>query len=310
MILPPIESNTVEPSPNARAELVPADADNNESMEHAYRQHAIQIVDDAITDDFESCFALVTIQSVEILGADDLCPSTTESVSLPSESSTNLFVLCRLAETYDVESSSSFAHADNGLMANTVNDATLLFTCRPLKDSKVCLLNAGNHAHYPLVVGFLCVPTSTYRGIAGAPTSVFIRPYHTPTTPGIIISHSAISKQFRTSSYHTSSHSNQVGFIHFPHRLHRCQDIYTTIQPTSQRGGLTFTYALVLPMGAQHTEPLPTLMRVLRLCSEHQTDSPASILDSSDGMFCQACQLPPLSGLPSDNNGPEPHGRG
>ena len=74
-------------------------------------------------------------------------------------------------------------------MANTVHDSVLLFAYRPLKDSKVCLLDDGGHAHHPSGIGFLCVPTAN-RGIAGAPTSVFIRTYHTPTIPGIIISHS------------------------------------------------------------------------------------------------------------------------
>ena len=114
-------------------------------------------------------------------------------------------------------------------MANTVNDASLLFAYRPLVASKVRLLDAGDHAHHPLGVGYLCVPT-TDREIAGAPTSVFIRTYHTPTIPGIIISHSSMSKQLRTSSYHTSSHANEAGFIHFPHRLRSCQDVYITIQ--------------------------------------------------------------------------------
>ena len=179
-------------------------------------------------------------------------------------------------------------------MANTVNDANLLFAYRPLHNSTVRLLDAGNHAHHPLGAGYLCVPTND-RGIAGAPTSVFIRTYYTPTIPGIIISHSAISKQLRTSSYHAFSHSSKAGFIHFPHRLRRCQDIYITIQPTSQRGGLTFTDALVLPTAAEHSAPLGPSMRILRLCSDHRPGPPASIADSDDGMFCHACQLPPLS---------------
>ncbi|KAI2509025.1 hypothetical protein MHU86_5401 [Fragilaria crotonensis] len=252
-------------------------------MDHGYRQHAIQLVGDTGDDDFESCFGPISIRSIELLGVDASCPSSAEMVPVPAPAPIpDPFVLRRLAETYDVTTSASFAHADNGSMANTVHDATLLFAYRLLKDSKVRLLDAGDHAHHPLGVGFLCVPT-TNRGIAGAPTSVFIRTYHTPTIPGIIISHSAVSKQLGTSGYHMSSHTDSAGFIHFPHRLRRCQDVYVTLQPTSQRGGLTFTEALILPTAAQHAASIvPSSLRVLR----------------------------PLPGLPTDNNGPEPHGCG
>ena len=268
---------------------------NTDDPADGYRQHAIQLVDDDSDDDFETCFDPVTICSVVLLGIDDSCPVSVDTVLLPPEEPTSdPIVLRRLAETYDVAASASYAHADNGSMANTVDNSELLFAYRPLKGSTVRLLDAGNHAHHPLGVGFLCVPT-TDRGIAGAPTSVYIRTYHTPTIPGIIISHSAMSKQLRTSSYHTSSHVDEAGFIHFPHRARRCQDIYITIQPTSKRGGLTFTDALMLPTIEQHKALLSPSMRVFRLCSDHQQDSSAAIADPTDGMFCQACQTPPLS---------------
>jgi hypothetical protein len=111
-----------------------------------------------------------------------VAPASVETVllHLPPESPLDSFILRRLAETYDATTSSSFAHANTGSMVNTVNDASLLFAYRPLLASKVHLvLDAGDHAHHPLDVGYLCVPT-TDREIAGAPTSVFIRSYHTP----------------------------------------------------------------------------------------------------------------------------------
>ena len=291
---PPSEISTEIDSPPDIAASAPVENDNDQS--EGYRQHSIQIIDSSKndTDDFESCFAPVHICAVELIGVDEPCPMSAETVILPPEHPPAPdLVLHRLAATYDTATSLSYAHTDNGSMANTVHDATLLFAYRPIKTSMVRLLDAGNHAHHPLGVGFLCVPTAN-RGIAGAPTSVFIRTYHTPTIPGIIISLSAMSKQLRTSSY-TTSHSDTVGFIHFPHRLRRCQDIYITIQPTSQRGGLTFTEALLLPTSDQHTAPIPPAIRVLRLCSDHRPGPPSSIVDPSDGMFCQECQLPPLS---------------
>ncbi|KAI2497911.1 retrotransposon [Fragilaria crotonensis] len=166
-------------------------------MDHGYRQHAIQLVGDTGDDDFESCFGPISIRSIELLGVDASCPSSAEMVPVPAPAPIpDPFVLRRLAETYDVTTSASFAHADNGSMANTVHDATLLFAYRLLKDSKVRLLDAGDHAHHPLGVGFLCVPT-TNRGIAGAP-----HPYSfgriTPRSPGS----SSRTRLFLNSSAH------------------------------------------------------------------------------------------------------------
>ena len=238
-------------------------------MAHSYRQHAIHLVDDsAADDDSESCFGPVSARSIALLGVDTSYPTFAEVVPILPESLPDPFILCRLAETYDANSSSSFAHAENGSKADSpVNDAALLFAYRPLKDSKVRLLNAVDHARHPLGAGFLSVPTTTDCGIAGAPASVFIRTYHTPTIPGIILSHSAVSKQLGTTSYNMSSHTDASGFIHFPHYLHRCQDVYVTLQPwTSQCGGLTFTEALVLPMAVQHAASIvPSSLCVLCL---------------------------------------------
>ena len=71
--------------------------------------------------------------------------------------------------------------------------------------------------------------------------------YHIPTIPGVIISHSAISRQFKPSSYHTLSHLDATGLINFPDRLRRNQDVYVSIQPISKRYGLTFTETFILP---------------------------------------------------------------
>ena len=177
-------------------------------------------------------------------------------------------------------------------MVCTVNDAALLFAYRPLVESQVRLLDAGDHTHRPLGIGFLGIPTD-HRGIGGSQQFVFIRTYHTPTIPGVIISHSAISKQLKTKCYHMSSHSDASGFIHFPHTLRRSQDVYISLQPTSQRGGLTFTKALHLPTDEQHVAPTPPWpTRVSRLCSEHSPKSSPAILDPTDGMTCQICREP------------------
>jgi hypothetical protein len=266
--------------------------DIESSDDHGYRQHSINIADDDPTDDFEECFTSLSIQSVHVLGVDDASPISAETIHLPSLPTENPYVIRRLAETYDASTTSVYAHADNGSMACTVNDAKLLFAYRTLVGSKVRLFDAGDHVHRPLGVGFLCVPTDNHAS-GGAQQFVFVRTYHTPTIPGVIISHSAISKQLKTSSYHMSSHSDNPGFIHFPHALRRCQDTYVSLQPTSQRGGLTFTKALILPTDEEHLASLPPWpTRVLRLCSDH-SESLQSIIDPTDGMTCQACHESP-----------------
>jgi len=116
---------------------------------------------------------------------------------------------------------------------------------------------------------------------------VFIRTYYTPTIPGIIISHAAISKQLGTDGYHMSSFAEGAGHILFPHRLRRAQDIYIILQPTASRGGLTFTEALITPTPEAHTAPHPSDYFVRRLCTEH-----AQL--SIDGMTCGACHSPPF----------------
>jgi hypothetical protein len=177
-------------------------------------------------------------------------------------------------------------------MACTANDRHLFFAYRPLHRTNVRLFDAGHHSHHPVGVGFLCVPVDN-RGSAGGPSSVFIRTYFTPTIPGIIVSHAAISKQLGTDGYHMSSFATSPGHIMFPHRLRRSQDIYIILQPTASRGGLTFTEALIAPTPEAHLAPLPSDQFVRRLCTEHTAVTASAILDSIDGMTCGACHSPP-----------------
>ena len=167
-----VEDQTNAPPSDAPAEPPPSATDSDDTTDHDYRQHVIQVINgDSVEDDFESCFDPITIRSVELLGVDICDPVSAETVIIMPEPIPDQLVLRCLATTYDDATSSSYAHADNGSMANTVHDASLLYAYRPLHGAKIRLLDAGDHAHYPLGVGFLCVPT-TNRGIAGAPTSV------------------------------------------------------------------------------------------------------------------------------------------
>jgi hypothetical protein len=260
-----------------------------------HQQNSIRTTADDETD-FEACFQDPTINSITVTVAAE-APALPASETIHLGVASDPILLRRLAETYDRARQLSFAHADNGSMACTANDRQLLFAYRPLHHTNVRLFDAGHHAHHPIGVGFLCVPIDV-RGHAGGPSSVFIRTYYTPTIPGIIISHAAISKQLGTDGYHMSSFTNGVGHIHFPHRLRRSQDIYIILQPTANRGGLTFTEALIAPTAEAHLAPLPSnQLLVRRLCTEHAPVTAATILNPIDGMTCGACHSPPDPGF-------------
>ena len=100
--------------------------------------------------------------------------SDTISVALPHDSVHSPdFVLRRLANTFDVTTGAVHAHADNGSMTCTTNDATLLFGYRLLSDSPVRLFDAGQHVHRPIGIGFLKVPTQP-RCTHDASNSIFV----------------------------------------------------------------------------------------------------------------------------------------
>ncbi|KAI2501679.1 Retrotransposon gag protein [Fragilaria crotonensis] len=258
------------------------DDDEDEDELVGFQQNSLRVTA-AEEVDFEACFDVPSTNSITIPVAD-------ANPALPASETIHIddvlpepILLRRLAETYDRERQLSFAHADNGSMACTANDRKLLFAYRPLSRTNVRLFDAGHHAHQPIGVGFLCVPVDN-RGNAGGPSSVFIRTYYTPTIPGIIISHAAISKQLGTDGYHMSSFSENIGHIHFPHRLRRSQDIHIILQPTASRGGLTFTEALIAPTAEAHLAPLPSDQVVRKLCTEHAPVTAATILDPIDDL--------------------------
>jgi hypothetical protein len=263
-----------------------------------YQQHSITTNADDDNSDFEECFTAATMRSVtiDVATAPFALPTSDTVVTSEILAPAEPLLLRRLAATHDPDSDLSFAHADNGSMACTTNEASLLFAYRPLRQTNVRLFDAGQHAHHPTGVGFLCVPVDN-RGRPGTPAHVFIRTYHTPTIPGIIISHSAISKQLGTTGYHMSSFADSPGFVHFPHRLRRSQDVYIRLQPMNLRGGLTFTEALIVPSADAHLKPLPRELSVRRLCTDHDPvpTNPVSLLDPTDGMHCKPCHVPPES---------------
>jgi Reverse transcriptase (RNA-dependent DNA polymerase)/GAG-pre-integrase domain len=248
-------------------------------------------------DEFEDCFANLRLNPCSTpVASNKLTSETVSAVTVPFTDDntgnvclqdTNRFLLKRLAETYDATSRSVFAHADNGSMACTASDMTLLYAYRPLIASsphgKVRLFDAGGHGHRPTGVGYLRIPA--YRlppldDIPEAPTvscSLFVRTYHTASIPGVIVSHSAISKQLKTNGYTTANYDDRPGFIRFPTLsvvTATATDVYLRIQPTSCRGGLTFTEALIIPSVDEHVAPLPvpvTLPDRYVLCSVRVT---------------------------------------
>jgi hypothetical protein len=198
-------------------------------------------------------------------------PFSNDNTGIVCLQDTNQFLLRRLAETYDAPPRSVYAHADNGSMACTASDASLLYAYRTLTASsfnnKIRLFDAGGHGHQPIGVGYLCMsayrlpPLDTVPDQPTVPCSVFVRTYHTTTIPGVIISHSAISKQMKTPGYSTASFEDRPGFIRFPRQSSvssaaSASDVFLRIQPMRCRGGLTFTEALLIPTKDEHLAPL------------------------------------------------------
>jgi len=181
--------------------------------------------------------------------------------SVDSES----FLFRRLSETYGPDSRSVFAHADNGSMACTTSDASLLYSYRTLSSNstKVRLFDAGSHSYHPDGVGFLCLPAYRTPSLSlvtpdnahtFVPCCVFVRTYHTTSIPGVIISHCAIAKQLTSDGYSMNSADDRVGLIRFPHKAPSptSEDICIRLQPTRLRGGLTFTESLIIPSPDAH----------------------------------------------------------
>ena len=232
-------------------------------------------------DAFEDYFANVSFNSCTTpISSNMFTSETISAVTIPFSDDnagtvclqdTNHFLLRRLAETYDAPSRSIYAHADNGSMACTASDATLLYSYRPLTASsfnnKVRLYDAGGHGHQPTGVGYLRIPayrlppSDTVPDHPTVPCSIFVRTYHTTTIPGVIVSHSAISKQLKTPGYSTASYEDRPGFIRYPtispSSTVTASDVFLRIQPMRCRGGLTFTETLLLPTKEEHLAPLP-----------------------------------------------------
>jgi hypothetical protein len=79
--------------------------------------------------DFEACFDVPSTNSITVPVADAI-PALPASETIHINDAPDPILLCRLAEKYDRERQLSFAHADNVLIACTVNNHKLLFAYR------------------------------------------------------------------------------------------------------------------------------------------------------------------------------------
>jgi hypothetical protein len=270
------------------------------------QQNAIRVGyhDDPLPADNDPSFSH-SVNSVVITPASTW--SDTISVALPHDSdNAPEFLLRRLANTFDATTGAVHAHADNGSMTCTTNDATLLFSYRLLSESPVRLFDAGQHIHRPIGIGFLKVPTQP-RCTHDTNNSIFVETYHTDSIPGVIISHSSIAKQLSSDGYHMSSWPDRPGFIHFPSPGSLLGvDVFISLQPTDLRGGLTFTDALIRPSLTEHSNPmlLPAIVAKLSAsCTDHLLPVSSDyrlLLDPSDGFQCNLCHLPPPDPVISD----------
>ncbi|KAI2490986.1 hypothetical protein MHU86_23588 [Fragilaria crotonensis] len=289
------------------------DDDEDEDELVGFQQNSLRVTA-AEEVDFEACFDVPSTNSITIPVAD-------ANPALPASETIHIddvlpepILLRRLAETYDRERQLSFAHADNGSMACTANDRKLLLpTALSVAPTSASLTPVTMRIN--LSVSASCACRLIIVEMPEAIVRIHSDILHS-TIPGIIISHAAISKQLGTDGYHMSSFSENIGHIHFPHRLRRSQDIHIILQPTASRGGLTFTEALIAPTAEAHLAPLPSDQVVRKLCTEHAPVTAATILDPIDGMTCDACHSPPapnsnvLPASPDGNARPYVFGQG
>ena len=127
------DSHTVNPS-----STVPPVDDELDDSPDAYQLNALRGSFQGDADDFETCFADVHASSCPV--ASTLSPlfDSLDAATFPLSDSPSAipsvdfdsFLLRRLAETYDATTRAVFAHADNGSMACTTSDATLLYSYR------------------------------------------------------------------------------------------------------------------------------------------------------------------------------------
>ncbi|KAI2507364.1 Reverse transcriptase (RNA-dependent DNA polymerase) [Fragilaria crotonensis] len=271
-----VKVTDIQPS-YAADDTTPDVAGEVEDAPDGYQLNALRGSFPESSDDFDLCFQAVDIQSCttpdattpffeSVCGDDVPFDVISDILSVDSDS----FLFRRLSETYDPNSRAIYAHADNGSMACTTSDYSLLFSYRVLAGSntKVRLFDAGSHSHHPDGVGFLCLPAFRIPPLAlvnlmdvsgFTPCCVFVRTYHTASIPGVIISHCAIAKQLAIDGYSMHSSEDRIGLIRFPSRAsaHPSADICISLQPTRLRGGLTFTDALLIPTSDAQVAPLP-----------------------------------------------------
>ncbi len=271
-----VEVTDIQPSYPANDTTTDVDG-KVEDAPDGYQLNALRGSFPESSDDFDPCFQAVDFQSCttpdattpffeSVCGDDVPFDVISDIPSVDSDS----FLFRRLSETYDPNSRAIYAHADNGSMACTTSDSSLLFSYRALAGSntKVRLFDAGSHSHHPDGVGFLCLPAFRVPPLglvdsmdvsSFVPCCVFVRTYHTASIPGVIINHCAIAKQLASDGYSMHSSEDRIGLIRFPSRAsaHPSEDICISLQPTRLRGGLTFTDALLIPTSDAQVAPLP-----------------------------------------------------
>ena len=263
---------------DAAANVSPATDDEEDATPDGYQLNAVRgSFPDSPDDDFELCFSDIDLCSCALPEASlplfdsvygDALPFCTAS-KIPAVDSESFLFRC-LSETYNPDSRSVFTHADNGSMACTTSNATLLYSYRALSrnSTKVRLFDAGSHSHHPDGVGFLCLPAYRAPSLSlvtsdnahtFTPCCVFVHTYHTTSIPGVIISHCAIAKQLTSDGYNMSSADDRVGLIRFPHKTPSptSADLCIRLQPTRLRCGLAFTESLIIPSSDAHVAPLP-----------------------------------------------------
>jgi hypothetical protein len=135
------DSDVTEVQPRSHSnDATPATEDNDVSPD-GYQLNALRGSFPESSDDFDLCFEPVDLQSCANIDTtvpffESICDEGTlldVSSEIPAVDSES-FLFRRLSETYDTNSRAIYAHADNGSMACTTSDASLLFSFITLRD--------------------------------------------------------------------------------------------------------------------------------------------------------------------------------
>jgi len=111
-------------------------------------------------------------------------------------------------------------HMDRGAQARTTDCLDYLYHYQPLLSSSTTLKVTDNTPHYPVGMGFLCIPAQHTPGYIMVPS------FNTPTLPATILSPSELGNRLGCQSFTSfTSFDNANGSLTLHHHQYQSQGI-------------------------------------------------------------------------------------